>query len=186
MTYIYVATRIITFFGTYLRTFFEHLACRLTGIPAEDVRAFKSSEMCGHVEHALTENLKQSVAVTALPFTANFIFGCALLLTGSYRLFFAGQIDDIQPYIFTWLGFSCLCNCAPSYEDVLSLKEHLYSKGKAVQIILSPMFAVYYAMALLENYSVTFLLSAVFTYFFPWMFNVTFPLLEKVYEMLAN
>ncbi len=184
MTYIYVATRIFTFFGTYLRTFFEHLACRIAGIPAEDVRAFKVSEMCGHVEHALTDNLKQTLLVTMLPFTMNFTMGTLMLLTGSYRLFFAGQIDNIQPYIFTWIGFSCLANCAPSYEDALSLKGYIYSsKNMFVKIILSPMFGVYYACALLEKYSISFVIAALYTYFFPQIFNLAFPLIEKFYEM---
>ncbi len=184
MTNLYIATRVVTFFGTYLRAFFEHLACRIAGIPAEDVRAFKSSELCGHVEHALTDNFKQSVIVTMLPFTANFLLGCALLLTGSYRLFFAGQMDNYQIYIFTWLGFSCLANCSPSFEDVLSLKGHLYSyKNKLLRVILSPMFAVYYACAFVERYSVTFVLTGLFTYFFPQIVNLSFPLLEKIYEM---
>ncbi len=183
MTYIYVATRVITFFGTYLRTFFEHLACRLCGVPAEDVRAFKSSEMCGHVEHALTDSLKQSLTVTMLPFTMNLLLGSALLLTGSYRLFFAGQVDNIQPYIFTWLGFSCLANCAPSFEDVLSLKSYVFSAKKPIKIILLPIYAVYFACAFLEKYSVTFVLCAIYTYAFPWIFNNFFPLIEKMYEM---
>ncbi len=185
MINLYVFTRIITFFGTYLRTFFEHLACRIEKIPAEDVRAFKVSEMCGHVEHALTENLKQTLTVTMIPFTMNFIFGCSLLLTGAYRLFFIGEIDSLQTYILVWLGFSCLANCAPSYEDALSFKEYLYSKNNIfVKIILTPVFAIYYSAAFLERYSLTVLLSVVFTIVFPNLFNVFFPIFEKIYEMI--
>ncbi len=185
MTYIYVATRIFTFFGTYLRTFFEHIACRIVKIPAEDVRAFKASEMCGHVEHSLTDNLKQSLLITMLPFTVNLLIGCSILLTGAYRLFFAGEYDNYQAYLLSWLGFSCLANCAPSYEDALALKERLYSSKRTfVKVILSPMFAVYYVCASVERFSLTFVLSAVFTVIFPNIFNVFFPMLEKVYEML--
>ena len=187
MTYIYIATRIITFFGAYLRAFFQHVACRIGSIPVEDVRIFKANEMCGHVEHALAENLKQSVLITFIPFTMNFILGCCMLLTGSYRIFFAGQIDAVQPFILTWLGFSCLCNCAPLYEDVLALKSYLYSsKNVFIKIILSPMYVVYFVNAFAERFSVTVLLSAVFTCFFPQLFNVFFPAIDKLYQMFGN
>ena len=49
MTYIYVATRIITYFGTELRVLWEQIVCRLLKIPQEDTRTFKATEMCGHV-----------------------------------------------------------------------------------------------------------------------------------------
>ena len=42
MTTVYVVTRVLSFFGTYLRTFWEHIVCRICKIPAEDVRAFNS------------------------------------------------------------------------------------------------------------------------------------------------
>ena len=185
MTGLYVATRILTFFGTYLRTFWEHIACRLGEIPAEDVRAFKSSEMCGHVEHALVATLKQSFLVCWLPFTINFFVGCALLMTGSYRLFFIGQTNDFQPYILAWLGFSCISNCAPSFEDALMLKEKLYDgENKVLKIILAPFFAVAYSMAYIERYSLTVIIAGVFTVAFPYIFNFFFPMLEFISEML--
>ena len=55
MTNLYVATRVLTVFGTIIRTFWEQVACRVCGVPVEDVRAFKVSELCGHVEHELSE-----------------------------------------------------------------------------------------------------------------------------------
>ena len=185
MTGLYVATRILTFFGTYLRTFWEHVTCRIAKIPAEDVRAFKSSEMCGHVEHALTENLKQSFLICWLPFTLNFIIGCSLLMTGAYRLFFIGQTDALQPYILTILGFSCLANCAPSFEDALMLKDLLYGgRSKVLKVILSPFFAVAYSMSFIERYSITIVFAGAFTVLFPCIFNSLFPAFEYVSEML--
>lgn len=185
MTGLYVATRILTFFGTYLRTFWEHVSCRIARIPAEDVRAFKSSEMCGHVEHALVENLKQSFIICWLPFTMNFIVGCALLMTGSYRLFYIGQLDAFQPYILTILGFSCIANCAPSFEDALMLKECIYGgDNKVLKIVLAPFFAVAYSMAYIERYSLTVILAGVFTVAFPYVFTIFFPIFERITEMM--
>ena len=91
MTYIYVATRIITYFGTETRVFLEQLICRILGIPQEDTRSFKASEMCGHVEHELATGLKQAFLLCFFPFTVNFILGCCILLTGAYRVFYIGD-----------------------------------------------------------------------------------------------
>ena len=40
MNYIYVATRVLTYFGTLLRTIWEHIVCRICKIAAEVTRAF--------------------------------------------------------------------------------------------------------------------------------------------------
>lgn len=185
MTTLYVITRVLTFFGSVLRTFWEHVACRLCRIPVEDARVFKNNELCGHVEHELPENLKQSFLVCWLPFTINFFMGCAFLLTGSYRLFFIGQTDSLQAYGLVWLGVSCLANCAPSYEDMLALKDFLYSgSSKVAKIILAPFFGVVWLSASLERYSVTFLLSIAFAAIFPTVFNLLFPLLDYLDQMV--
>lgn len=179
MTVLYIITRYITFFGTTLRVFWEHVACRICKVPVEDTRTFKSDELCGHVEHELTENLKQSFFLCWFPFTMNFLFGCAFLLTGAYRLFYIYETDSLQNYALVWLGFSCLANCAPSFEDALSLKDYLYGgKNKFLKVILSPFFVVTYSVSFIERYSVTFVLSLVFTVFFPQIFNLLFPVLD--------
>lgn len=185
MTNLYVATRIITFFGAYVRTFWEHVACRMAGVPAEDVRAFKSSEMCGHVDHAILDNLKQSVIMCLFPFTMNFILGSCMLMTGSYSLFYVGNTGSVQSYVLVCVGFSLLANCAPSFEDALCFKDYLYSrKGKVIKVLLSPAFGVVYSMAYIERYSITFVLAALYTVFFPWICNIFFPAFQYISEAL--
>lgn len=185
MTILYVITRGFTFFGSVLRAFWEHVACRLCKLPVEDARVFKNNELCGHVEHELAENFRQSFLVCWLPFTINFFMGCAFLLTGSYRLFFIGQTDSLQAYGLVWLGVSCLANCAPSYEDMLAFKDYyLSSKSKLLKVVLSPFFAVVWVSASLERYSVTFVLSVAFAIVFPEMFNLIFPLLDYLDQMI--
>lgn len=181
MTYIYVATRIITYFGTETRVFFEQLICRILGIPQEDTRSFKVSEMCGHVEHELAAGLKQAFLLCFLPFTFNFILGVSVLLTGAYRVFYIGDYT-FSSILFAWVGISLLANCAPSFEDALSFKDYLYGQNTKliVKIVLSPFFAVYFACSFLERYSVTLILAILFAWVFPMLFGFTFPLINQI------
>lgn len=185
MTTLYVITRFITFFGSVLRTFWEHVACRICKLPIEDARAFKNNELCAHIEHELPEKLGQAFLVTWLPFTMNFFMGCAFLLSGSYRLFYIGEYDSLQAYGLVWLGVSCVANCAPSFEDMLALKDYIYmGKNKTLKIILSPYFAVVGAAAYLERFSITFVLSVAFAIVFPHIFNILFPVLDYLDQLM--
>lgn len=188
MIYIYVATRVITFFGTVLRTFWEHIACRIASIAAEDIRAFKVDELCGHVEHELCETKKQAFTMCFLPFFLNFIIGCCLLLSGSYRVIYAGDLGSIKYWVFLYMGISCLANCVPSFEDVLSFKDMFYNEnaGKFLKVILAPFYSVIYVGALLERYSLTFVLAIAFAFVFPHIFNVFFPAIATVIQMVSE
>lgn len=168
MTIIYTATRILTFFGTVLRAFWEHLVCRICKIPQEDVKPFKNSELCGHVEHELITKTSRSFLMCFLPFTLNFLLSCCFLAASSYRLFYIGAELNFQTVVFLWLGISLAANCAPSFEDMLMLKDALYGgSNKVLKIILSPFFAVYCGCACLERYSLTFILSVLWAIVFP-------------------
>ena len=181
MTYIYVATRVFTYFGTELRVFWEQLVLRFFKVPQEDTRTFKSSEMCGHIEHELTENLGSSFCMCFVPFVLNVILGCCLLLTGSYRVFYIGDFS-IAGLVFLWVGVSLLSNCAPSFEDALSFKDYLYRKETniIVKILLTPHFAVSYACAFLERFSITFVLAIAFSVVFPYVFSFAFPVINTI------
>ncbi len=181
MTVLYVITRYITFFGSFLRAFWQHVACRLCKIAVEDTRCFKSDELCGHIEHEIPERLGQSFGVCFLPFFMNFLLGCSFLLTGSYRVFFIGDVGSIAPFLLVWLGFSCFANCTPCYEDMLAFRDYLYKgKSKLIKIILSPFFGVCFVCTSMERYSVTVVLAAVLTVAFPNIFNLVFPVLAWV------
>ncbi len=185
MTTLYVITRFITFFGSVLRAFWEHVACRICKIPVEDARAFKNDELCGHVEHELPENLREAFFLCWFPFTMNFFMGCAFLLSGSYRLFFIGETDSLQTYGLVWLGVSCVANCAPSFEDMLALKDFIYiGKNKLLKVLLSPFFAVVCASASLERFSITFVISVIFAIVFPSLFNLLFPALDYLDQII--
>lgn len=180
MNYIYVATRVLTYFGTLLRTVWEHIVCRVCKIAAEDVRAFKNDELCGHVEHEVIRRTKHAFLMCFVPFTMNFLLGICFLLTGSYRLVYLGDTTVYQSFLFMWMGISCLANCAPSFEDMLAFKDCVYSgKSKALKIILAPFFGVVCAAACLEKYSLTFILSIAFGVAFPYLTAWITPLISK-------
>lgn len=186
MINLYVATRVLTVFGTVVRAFWEQIACRLCGIPVEDVRAFKTSELCGHVEHELIKNKKHSFIVCWLPFTMNFIMACCFLLSGAYRIAYIGDLKTITSWAFLWLGISFAANCVPSFEDILSFKENFYNKETKTitKIILAPFFGIIYGFGILERFSVTFIIAILFALVFPQMFNLLFPALNVISQMV--
>ncbi|MEE1504496.1 MAG: hypothetical protein UGF89_09670 [Acutalibacteraceae bacterium] len=185
MINLYVATRVLTVFGTIMRAFWEQVACRLCGIPVEDVRAFKVSELCGHIEHELIKNKKHSFIICWLPFTLNFILSVCFLLSGAYRVIYVGDVKTITSWVFLWLGVSFAANCVPSFEDVLSFKENFYnSETKTiVKVLLAPFFAVVYGFSILERYSLTFVVAILFALVFPKIANMFFPLAITVSQM---
>ena len=95
MTNLYVATRVLTFFGTVMRAFWEQVVCRICAVPVEDVRAFKVSELCGHVEHELIKKKSHIFLVCWLPFTLNFILSCCFLLSGAYRVVYVVMLRTL-------------------------------------------------------------------------------------------
>lgn len=187
MTNLYVATRVLTALGAVLRAFWEQLVCRLCGIPVEDVRAFKVDELCGHVEHELTENKKQAFLICFLPFTLNFILSVCFLLGGAYKIVYIGDFKTLTGYLFFWLGISFAANCVPSFEDVLSFKDFFYGKDSnvALKVILAPFFAVIYGFSFLERYSLTFLAAIGFAIAFPYIFSYLFPVIITIAQMLS-
>ena len=84
------------------------------------------------------------------------------------------------------MGVSCLANCAPSFEDILSFKDMFYSKdgSVALKVLLAPFFGVAYAMAFLERYSITFILAVAFAVAFPWIFNFVLPAVSLLGKLL--
>ncbi len=185
MINLYVATRVLTVFGTVIRAFWEQVACRICGIPVEDVRAFKVSELCGHVEHELVKNKKHSFVVCWLPFTMNFIMACCFLLSGAYRVVYIGDFKTVTSWVFLWLGISFAANCVPSFEDILSFRENFYNKETKTitKIVLAPFFGVIYGFGILERYSITFVVAILFAMVFPQLFNLLFPAFNLVSQM---
>lgn len=187
MTNLYVATRVLTFFGSMLRAFWEHVACRICGVPIEDARVFKGSELCGHVEHSLEKNKKRIFLICFLPFALNLIFSCLFLLSGAYRVVYVGDYKSITSWMFLWLGVSFAANCIPSFEDVLCFGEAFYNSETklVVKILLAPFYAIIYGFGVLERYSITVVISILFAIIFPQIVNVSFPIVVTISQMLS-
>lgn len=180
MINLYVATRVLTFFGTLMRTFWEQVVCRICGIPAEDVRAFKVSELCGHVEHELIKKKSHVFLMCFIPFIMNSVFAFCFLLGGAYRVVYVGDVKSVSFWALLWLGISFAANCVPSFEDVLSFKEAFFGKETKliVKILVAPFFAIVYGFSILERLSLTFVVSILFAMVFPNIVNLIFPLIN--------
>ncbi len=184
MINLYVFTRALTFFGTLMRAFWEQIACRVCGIPVEDVRGFKVSELCGHVEHELIKKKSHIFLVTFLPFVMNFVLAFCFLLGGAYRVVYIGDVKSISFWFLLWLGISFAANCVPSFEDVLSFKEAFFESNTKifVKILVAPFFAIIYGFSILERMSVTFVLAVLFAVVFPQIVNFAFPLINVLLQ----
>lgn len=183
MTVLYTVTRVFTFFGAAMRTFWEVLVCRMFRIPIEDIRTFKVSELCGHADHELTETRGQAFMMCWFPLTLNFLISVCLLLGGAYRVVYVGDVTNVLSWIYLWLGFSFAANCFPSYEDMLSFKDFFYGKRNKnlfLKIILAPFFALIFVGSFLEKYSVNFLIALAFSFGFPYIFSFLFPFLSAL------
>ncbi len=187
MTNLFIATRVITFFGTELRALWEHIVCRICKIPIEDSRSFKVSELCGHIEHELIKTKGAAFLMCFLPGFFNLILSMVFLLGGAYRIFYIGDYSTWTSYIFLWLGISFAANCLPSFEDMLSFKDAFYAqKGISLaKIVLAPMYLIIYAGTVLERYSLTFVLSIAFAWIFPFAFSYVFPVITYIQNALS-
>ncbi len=188
MINLYVATRVITFPGTVLRAFWEHLVCRLCSVPVEDIRAFKVSEMCGHVEHELVKKKSHSFLICFVPFLLNFILACCFFLGGSYRIAYIGDLKSILSWVYLWLGISFATNCVPSFEDVLSFKDVFYSKDTKliVKVAVAPFYALVYGFSILERLGLTLFVAILFSIVFPQIFNKIFPAIILLAQSFQN
>lgn len=188
MINLYVGTRVLTFPGTVLRSFWEHFVCRICSIPAEDIRSFKVSEMCGHVEHELLKKKSHSFCMCLIPFVLNFILACCFFLGGSYRIAYIGDFKSILAWVYLWLGVSFAANCVPSFEDVLTFKDLFYNKENKllVKIIVAPFYALIYGFSILERFGLTFIVAILFSIVFPQIFNKVFPAIITVLQMFQN
>lgn len=164
MSAIYAITRFITFPGAAVRAMWEHLICRICGVPVEDNRTFRFDEMSSHIEHELFPKATGAFAIGFVPAFLNGLLAFLLALGPVLGLFFfemsgtVGKIVNIAAY---WFAFSLYVNSYPSVEDALNMKEKVYKHGNIAQkIFYAPGFLGCYIGAYLEKYCVTFVLAA--------------------------
>ena len=67
-------------------------------------------------------------------------------------------IDFLTPFFFAWLSISMLTNLFPLVEDAVAMKEQYGKLSTLLRVIFFPGYIVMRAGAILEKYSVTFVL----------------------------
>lgn len=171
MTILYIASKILTFPGAYLRGFWEHLTCKLLGLPVEASGYLRFDEACGHIEHGMTQKGFASYLMATGPGFMNLMTGFPIFIAGYINLFYMGiRFSDSQglfiAYILmTYVGASLLCNIFPLVEDAMNLYEVAYTQKKMNflgRIIAFIPTVITYAGAYLEKYGITVILWAVF------------------------
>ena len=164
MTALYVASKILTFPGAYIRGFWEQLTCRILGLPVEIPGYLRIDEACSHVEHAMAKKGFAAYLMATGPGFMNFNAGFALFFGGFMNLKYMGitPFDSVPLFILyvvmTYVGISMLCNVFPLVEDAMNLYGLLYTqkKGNIIGRILAFIPTVItYAGAYAEKYCVT-------------------------------
>ncbi|MBE6771719.1 MAG: hypothetical protein E7547_06215 [Ruminococcaceae bacterium] len=171
MTALYIASKILTFPGAYIKGFWEHLTCKILGLPVEVPGYLRIDEACGHVEHVLPKGGFSAYLMSTGPAFMNFNIGIWIFLAGFVNLYYMGitPYDSVALFVMyvlmTYVGASMLCNVFPLVEDAMNLYDLLYSqkKGNAVGRIFAFIpTVVTYAGAYLEKYCITTVLWIVF------------------------
>lgn len=172
MSILYVITKYLTFPGAFLRAFWEHLTCKMLGLPVEDSAYLRANEMCGHIDHALAKKGSAAYAVALIPGLINFFTGSALLMAGITNLAIMGirPADSVVMFIFfvaaTYVGASLLCSIFPDIETVINLWDVVFVKKNSS--VFTRIFAIIptilmYAGAYIEKYCVSFVIVAATT-----------------------
>lgn len=166
MTAIYVISKYITFIGAMLKGFWEHLFCRILGIPVSDARYLQATELCGHVDHDFTKTKALTFFINYLPGMMNRLFGYGMVVGGFLGLFYLKAATGTLAFwvyaVLYYIGVSLLCNNAPLYEDALNNWGLLYGKESKANIfarIFAFIPSVYFlASAWLEKYGLGLLI----------------------------
>ena len=178
MTRLYVLCKTIYFPGTFLKGFWEHLICRMLGVPIYAADAYITrNRLCGHVAMLPAPTPGKSFLVCFLPMLGNLIVGLPAFAAGVLTLGYLG-VDVIDPltgkfcplfivYVLLYLfGASCLCSLFPFTEDALHMWHMLYGResktGVPAKIFAFLPVCCMTAGAYLEKYSVTFFASVAF------------------------
>lgn len=171
MTALYIASKILTFPGAYLRGFWEQLTCKILGLPVEVPGYLRIDEACGHVEHGLARKGWAAYLIATGPGFMNLMTGFPIFLMGFLNIFYMGIRYSDSPVLFiayilmTYAGVSLMCNVFPLVEDAMNLYDVAYTQGK--MNVVGRLFAfiptiITYAGAYLEKYGITVILWIVF------------------------
>lgn len=172
MVTFYKTIKYITFPGTMLKGFLEHLFCRIFGIPVEYSDYMQPNQLSGHVEHMLSGK-KGSFGFCWFPHIIMVILGLLVSFPGAVQLFYFGVVDTFS-IIFFYIGVSFLTNAFPLYEDAVNMWEYLYGAGsegtgKIKKILLWIPAAITYGGSWLDQYGMTIFLGLIVGAGFPFL-----------------
>ena len=141
----YVFFKYLTFIGSFIRGFWEHVTCQLLGLFVEEPGYLRANEMCGHVEFVFPQKNAAAYLAAMGPGIVNFIIGLPVLLVGLSNLRIMGIAFSDSAVLFiiyvvmVCFGVSLMCSLFPSYEIALYLWERIRKKSSiAEKIFLSP------------------------------------------------
>jgi hypothetical protein len=165
VTVVYVISKYITVIGSVLKGFWEHLFCRIIGIPVQDARYLQTTELCGHVDHDFTKTKTSTFLICYLPGMMNRLFGYGMVIAGFLGLFHLKVMSNSIIFwvyaVLLYIGISLLCNNGPLYEDALNNWDLMFSKGsdaKLVAKIFAFLPSVYFLVsAWMEKYAISLL-----------------------------
>lgn len=160
--------KILTFPGTFLHAYWEHIMCKTYDCPVDDRRYFRMNEMCGHVDHDFFPTAGQQFAFCFFPMLFNGLLGIAVGLPAVINIVFLGT-GAWYHYLMLWLGISLAANAFPLIEDAMALWEMVYGGEKSLvqKILAFPLCAIMYAGAYLSAWGLTVITAGVALRFIP-------------------
>lgn len=160
MVTLYWILKYLTFPGALLKSFLEHLFCRIYKVPIEFALYMQRNSLCGHMEHLLVKEKKGSFGICFGPHIIMLVLGLLVSFPAGVQLFYLGGIN-IYALICLYFGLSFLHNAFPLLEDAYSMWDHLYGSEAdattAGKILCFIPACVMFAGAWLEQYSLTLL-----------------------------
>lgn len=188
MTVIYAAVKYLTFPGTILHAFFEHMCCRWFKVLVDDARPLQFNEMAGHTEHELVKRKGASFDICFIPFLFSFLIGVITSIYGAITVYYFKRFSDVFAWICLYIGISCLTNLFPQIEDVMMVKENFYQKqtgkkkGTVSKILIAPFYAILYVGAKLEKVGLTLVTSIAFSFAMPSIFGLFVPAIYDLFK----
>lgn len=135
MKFLYLATKIITYPGAYMKGFWEHFACRMLKIQVTDRRYLVPDASCGHARHEPAMTPAKAYLLALLPYIAQRVLGWLFLGAGFAPIVLFGlrpREVNLVFYclyiVFLFLGISMLCNSFPAWEDAKRQWRLFYGK----------------------------------------------------------
>lgn len=184
MTAVYIVIKYLTFPGTILHAFFEHMCCRWFKILVDDARVIQPTEIIGHVDHELVKRKGPSFDICFIPFLFNLLVGVLTMSYATITIFYMKRLSEAFSWICLYLGVSCLTNLFPQIEDVMMIKENFFNNGKkgiVTKILIAPIYAILWLGARLERWCVTLFTSVAFAFVLPMILGLFLP---GLYEFL--